>query len=112
MREQPPTKRRHFLAGSAAHDACQRFALPAIPSCHTAGRHSTARPGLRPALVTRSHANMVYDALYGVDGAVRPWTQMAAGPVIEDDDKVWKITSRDGLRFHDGEKVLTRCCCV
>ena len=65
-------------------------------------------PTFAPALVTRNHAYMVYDTLYGVDDAVRPRPQMAAGHVIEDDGKIWKITLRDGLRFHDGEKVLAR----
>ncbi len=65
-------------------------------------------PTFAPALVTRNHAYMVYDTLYGVDDAVRPRPQMAAGHVIEEDGKTWKITLRDGLRFHDGEKVLAR----
>ena len=65
-------------------------------------------PTFAPALVTRNHAYMVYDTLYGVDDAVRPRPQMAAGHVIEDDGKTWKITLRDGFRFHDGEKVLAR----
>ena len=51
---------------------------------------------------------MVYDMLYGVDDALHPRPQMAAGHVIEDDGKTWKITLRDGLRFHDGQKVLAR----
>ena len=33
---------------------------------------------------------------------------MAAGHVIEDDGKTWKITLRDGLKFHDGEPVRAR----
>jgi peptide/nickel transport system substrate-binding protein len=48
---------------------------------------------------------MVYDTLYGVDTAfvVRP--QMAAGHVVEDEGRRWTIVLRDGLVFHDGEKV-------
>src|SRR5690348_7022574 len=65
-------------------------------------------PTFAPALVTRNHAYMVYDTLYGVDDAVRPRPQMAAGHVIEDDGKTWKITLRDVLSFHDGEEVLER----
>ncbi len=61
-----------------------------------------------PALVTRNHAYLVYDFLYGIDDAARPHPQMAAGHVIEDDGKTWKITLREGLHFHDGEKVLAR----
>ena len=49
-------------------------------------------PHFAPALVTRNHAYLVYDTLYGVDDAARPHPQMAAGHVIEDDGKTWRIT--------------------
>ena len=105
-------KRRDFLAGSAA------TAL-AAPAVWAAGDPKLLKfvpqsdialldPHLAPALVTRNHAYLVYDTLYGVDDAVRPRPQMAAGHVIEDDGKTWKITLRDGLRFHDGTPVLAR----
>ena len=35
---------------------------------------------------------------------------MAAGAVQEDGGKTWRITLRDGLRFHDGTPVLARDC--
>jgi len=105
-------QRRHFMAGSAA------LAL-AAPAVRAAGDPKLLKfipqadialldPSFAPALVTRNHAYLVYDTLYGVDDAVRPRPQMAAGHVIEDDGKTWKITLRDGLRFHDGERVLAR----
>ncbi len=105
-------RRRHFLAGSAA----MTLAAPAV---RAAGDPKTLKfipqadialldPHFAPALVTRNHAYMVYDTLYGVDDQVRPRPQMAEGHVIEDDGKTWKITLREGLRFHDGEKVLAR----
>jgi peptide/nickel transport system substrate-binding protein len=65
-------------------------------------------PHFAPSLVTRNHAYLVYDMLYGIDDVAQPRRQMAAGHVIEDDGKTWKITLREGLRFHDGEKVLAR----
>jgi peptide/nickel transport system substrate-binding protein len=51
---------------------------------------------------------MVFDTLYGQDNnfVVRP--QMVAGHRVEDDGKLWRLTLRDGLRFHDGEPVLAR----
>jgi hypothetical protein len=105
-------KRRRFLTGAAA------TAL-AVPAVHAAGDPKLLKfipqadialldPHFAPALVTRNHAYMVYDTLYGVDDATRPRPQMAAGHVIEDDGKTWKITLREGLRFHDGQKVLAR----
>jgi peptide/nickel transport system substrate-binding protein len=105
-------KRRDVLAGSAA------FAL-AAPAVRGAGDPKLLKfvpqadialldPHFASALVTRNYAYMVFDTLYGVDDAARPRPQMAAGHVIEDDGKTWKITLREGLRFHDGEKVLAR----
>ena len=35
---------------------------------------------------------------------------MAEGHRVEDDGKTWLITLRDGLAWHDGEKVLARDC--
>ncbi len=62
------------------------------------------------ATVTRNFALMVYETLYGRDQAFRPGPQMVAGHVISDDGKRWTMTLRDGLVWHDGEKVLARDC--
>jgi peptide/nickel transport system substrate-binding protein len=59
---------------------------------------------------TRDHAMMVYDTLYGVTDAFQPLPQMAAGHVVEDGGRLWRITLRPGLVFHDGAKVLARDC--
>ena len=70
-------------------------------------------PVLTSVAAVRSHGYLVFDTLYGQAGssheyAIRP--QMAAGHTIEDDGRVWTVTLRDGLRFHDGERVLARDC--
>jgi peptide/nickel transport system substrate-binding protein len=67
-------------------------------------------PTFWPYLVTRNHALMVYDTLYGVDakGAVQP--QMAEGHSVENDGRLWRIRLREGLTFHDGTPVLARDC--
>ena len=51
---------------------------------------------------------MVFDTLYGMDNAYRPQPQMVAGHAVGDDGKLWELTLRDGLRFHDGTPVLAR----
>jgi peptide/nickel transport system substrate-binding protein len=63
--------------------------------------------------VTRRHASMVYDTLYGQAGpehgfAARP--QMVAGHTVENHGRTWTLTFRDGLLFHDGTRVLARDC--
>ncbi|WP_441295836.1 ABC transporter substrate-binding protein [Roseomonas cutis] len=65
-------------------------------------------PHWTPGVVTRNHALMVFDTLYGVDTDLRVHPQMAAGHVVEDDGRRWTITLRPGLRFHDGEPVRAR----
>jgi peptide/nickel transport system substrate-binding protein len=62
------------------------------------------------ATVTRNHAFLIFDTLYGLDEALTPRPQMAQGHVVEDDGRRWTITLRPGLQFHDGSKVLARDC--
>lgn len=57
------------------------------------------------ATVTRNHGYLVFDTLYGTDAQFRIQPQMVAGHVVENDGKLWLLTFREGLRFHDGEPV-------
>lgn len=57
------------------------------------------------AVVTGIHANLIYDTLYGLDSKSLPQPQAAAGHEVSDDGRRWVITLREGLYFHDGEKV-------
>ena len=109
-------KRRAFIAASAA--ATGGLALPAAVRAQGA---STLRfiaeidltfldPHFTPANVTRSHGFMVYDTLFGEDGKGGTSHQMLEGHVVEDGGRTWKLTLRDGLLFHDGERVLARDC--
>lgn len=65
-------------------------------------------PVQTPAFVTRNHAFLVYDMLYGLDENLVAQPQMVEGHVVENDGLTWKLTLRDGLRFHDGQPVLAR----
>jgi peptide/nickel transport system substrate-binding protein len=62
------------------------------------------------AVVTRNHAFLVFDQICAQDakGEIRP--QMAEGWTIEQDDLAWTFALREGLRFHDGERVLAKDC--
>ncbi len=60
--------------------------------------------------VTRNHAYLVFDTLYGQDDAFRAQPQMVAGAAVEQDGRLWRLALRDGLRFHDGSPVLARDC--
>jgi peptide/nickel transport system substrate-binding protein len=67
-------------------------------------------PHWTTAYVTRNHGYMVFDTLYGSNGRFEPSPQMLAGHVIEDDGKLWTLSLRDGLLWHDGTPVLARDC--
>ena len=65
-------------------------------------------PIITTAFVTRNHGYMVFDTLYGIDDAYVARPQMVAGHVVEQDGRLWRLTLREGLRFHDGEPVRDR----
>ncbi|HME26403.1 MAG TPA: ABC transporter substrate-binding protein [Acetobacteraceae bacterium] len=106
-------KRRSFLAGAGA--------LLAAPAVVRAAEATTLRftpqqdlvtldPVTTFAYITRNHGYMVFDTLYGMDAAYQATPQMVDGHVVSDDGKQWDLTLRDGLVFHDGERVLARDC--
>jgi peptide/nickel transport system substrate-binding protein len=103
--------RRRFLQTSAAALAApaiaqggERQVLTFVPQADIA----VLDPVWTTTYQTRDHGFLVFDTLFGLDAGFRPQPQMAAGAVSEDDGKTWRITLRDGLKFHDGEKVLAR----
>ncbi len=104
---------RTALAGTAA------LAAPRVVSAQSKSKTVTFAPhadlaSLDPvwttADITRNYSLAVFDTLYGYDAnfVVRP--QMVAGDKTENDGKLWELTLRDGLKFHDGEKVLAKDC--
>jgi peptide/nickel transport system substrate-binding protein len=60
--------------------------------------------------ITRNYSLAVFDTLYGYDAQFKVQPQMVAGQNVDDDGKTWELTLRDGLAFHDGQKVLARDC--
>ena len=60
--------------------------------------------------VSRNHGYLIFDTLFGMDSTYQIQPQMVAGAVTENDGKLWKLTLRDGLVFHDGQKVTARDC--
>ena len=109
-------RRRSFLAASAAS-----LALPAVAQAENKrvlrfipqSDLAILDPVWTTAYVTRNHSYMVYDTLFGQAGqkdGFKATPQMLAGYTVENDGKTWKLTLRDGLVFHSGEKVLARDC--
>jgi peptide/nickel transport system substrate-binding protein len=105
--------RRSFLAGSAA-----TLAMPALARAQSTrvirfipeADLVVFDPVVTPAAQTREHAYLIYDTLFGLDDAFRPQPQMLAGYTVENDGRLWRLSLRDGLKFHDGARVLARDC--
>jgi len=58
--------------------------------------------------VVRNAAALVWDTLYGVDDKLQPQRQMVESEEVSDDGLVWTFKLRSGLKFHDGEPVLSK----
>ena len=108
--------RRSLLAGAAAVAAAPRApalaqgaaarTLRVIPQANL----TSLDPFWTTAVVTRNHAFLVYDQICALDakGDVRP--QMAEGWTTAADGLAWEFTLREGLKFHDGERVTAADC--
>src|ERR1700710_2525359 len=111
-----PIGRRRLIAGSGA--ALTALSMPAL----AASEHErllrfipqvdlvSLDPHFSMTNITRNHAGLVFDQLYGTDSKQQAQPQMVEGHVMEDGGRGWTLTLREGLRFHDGEKVLARDC--
>ena len=107
------TTRRSLLAGAAATLAAPHIAraqgtrtLKFVPHADL----TIVDPSWTTAYITRNHAMMCFDTLFGTDASNTISPQMLEGHIVEDDGKTWKLTLRDGLKFHDGTPVLARDC--
>ena len=58
--------------------------------------------------VVRNAAALVWDTLYGIDATLQPQRQMVESEDVSDDGLVWTFKLRPGLKFHDGEPVLSK----
>src|SRR5262245_13092758 len=58
--------------------------------------------------VVRNAAALVWDMLYGVDDKLQPRRQMVETEEVSADGLTWTFRLRPGLKFHDGERVLSK----
>ena len=110
-------KRRDFLKTSAAAVAAGSLSAPAIAQSAAKTLRFVPQANLAnpdpiwtTATVAINHGYMVWDTLYGIDNAGVGQPQMLAGHEISDDKLTWTFTLRDGLLFHDDEKVRAIDC--
>ena len=105
--------RRYFLGAAAAALAAPSVGLAQganvlkfVPQTDV----SVLDPIWTTTYPTRDHALLVFDTLFGMDGSYRMTPQMLEGALTGEDGKLWTLTLRDGLKFHDGTRVLARDC--
>src|SRR3954449_2926580 len=109
-------QRRTLLAAAALSPVLPALARPAIAQAAKTlifvpqANLTSLDPVWTTATVTRNYAFLVFETLYGLDAKLNPHPQMAEGHVTEDDGRRWTIRLRDGLAFHDGDKVLAQDC--
>ena len=110
-------QRRDFLKAGAAAVASSTLGAPAIAQSAAKTLRFVPQANLTApdpiwttATVAINHGYMVWDTLYGINNALVPQPQMVAGHEISDDKLTWTFTLRDGLLFHDNQKVRAIDC--
>jgi peptide/nickel transport system substrate-binding protein len=117
-REMSRLSRRRLLGGAVATTAAMTLGAPSV---HAQKRGGTLRfvaeadlkildPVWTTAYITRNHGYLVYDTLFGTDENSRIKPQMVDRATVSPDGMKYTFTLRDGLRWHDGQPVLSEDC--
>jgi peptide/nickel transport system substrate-binding protein len=110
--------RRQVLGGALATGAAAALGAPAV---HAQKGRRTLRfvpqadlkivdPIWTTGYITRNHAYLVYDTLFGTDEQLRIKPQMVGQFGVSTDGMKHTFTLRDGLRWHDGQPVRAEDC--
>src|SRR6266511_3146058 len=110
--------RRQFLAGVTATAAATMLAAPHVQAQKSGGTlRFVAQADLKildpvwtTAYITRNHSYLVYDTLFGTDENLQVRPQMVDKHSVSADGMKYTLTLRDGLRWHDGQPVLSEDC--
>ncbi|HET7342457.1 MAG TPA: ABC transporter substrate-binding protein [Methylomirabilota bacterium] len=108
--------RRQFIAGAAT--AAATLAAPRVHAQKSGGAlRFVAQADLKildpvwtTAYITRNHAYLVYDTLFGTDESLRVRPQMVESHTASRDGMKYTFTLRDGLKWHDGQPVVAEDC--
>jgi peptide/nickel transport system substrate-binding protein len=109
--------RRQVVRGAAAAAALTLSA----PSVHAQQGGQTLRfvpnadlkvldPIWTTAYITRNHGYLVYDTLFGTDASLQIKPQMVNRTTVSPDRMKYTFALRDGLRWHDGQPVVSEDC--
>jgi len=110
--------RRQIVRGAAATAVVAGLGTPSV---HAQKDRQTLRfvphaelrildPFWTTAYITRHHGYLVYDTLFGTDEDLHIKPQMVDQTTVSPDGMKYTFTLRDGLRWHDGQPVLSEDC--
>jgi peptide/nickel transport system substrate-binding protein len=110
--------RRQIVQAAAAAGAAMTLGAPSV---HAQNGRRTLRfvaeadlkvldPIWTTAYITRNHGYLVYDTLFGTDEHLQIKPQMVDRTTVSADGMRYTFTLRDGLRWHDGQPVLSEDC--
>jgi peptide/nickel transport system substrate-binding protein len=110
--------RRHIVRGAAATAVATSFGTPSV---HAQKDRQTLRfvpqaelkildPVWTTGYITQNHGYLVYDTLFGTDANLQVKPQMVDRTTVSPDGMKYSFTLRDGLRWHDGQPVLSEDC--
>jgi peptide/nickel transport system substrate-binding protein len=110
--------RRQFLAGATTTAAATSLAVPRVHAQKAGGTlRFVAQADLKildpvwtTAYITRNHAYLVYDTLFGTDEKLQVRPQMVGKHGVSKDGMQYTFTLRDGLKWHDGQPVVAEDC--
>jgi peptide/nickel transport system substrate-binding protein len=110
--------RRQVVRGAAATTAAMALGAPSVQA--QKGKRTlrfVAEADLKvldpiwtTAYITRNHAYLVYDTLFGTDENFQIKPQMVDRTTVSADGMKYTFTLRDDLRWHDGQPVLSEDC--
>src|SRR3989449_3274455 len=117
-REMSRLSRRQVLGGAAVTAVAVTLGAPSV---HAQKDRQTLRfvaeadlkvldPVWQTAYITRNHGYLVYDTLFGTDENSQIKPQMVDRSTVSPDGMKYTFTLRDGLRWHDGQPVLSEDC--
>jgi peptide/nickel transport system substrate-binding protein len=108
--------RRQIVQGAAAA-AAMTLGAPSVHAQNGQTLRFVAEADLKildpiwtTAYITRNHGYLVYDTLFGTDENLRVQPQMVDRMTVSPDGMKYTFTLREGLRWHDGQPVLSEDC--
>ncbi|HEX3346896.1 MAG TPA: ABC transporter substrate-binding protein, partial [Acetobacteraceae bacterium] len=94
------------LAAAALAQRADARTLRYVPQ----GNLQNPDPIWTSSVIAKIHGYAIWDTLFGLDEKLAPQPQMVGSVDLSDDQRLWRLGLRDGLKFHDGAAVRSADC--